>query len=94
MAIELVHETRSATEDNEQGRVTGWLPGRLSTAGPGAGAAAGQRRANDGIAAVFSSDLTRAAETALWAYPWSGDERLAEDGHAPCACRMDVPAVA
>ena len=30
MAIELVFETHSITEDNELGRATGWLPGRLS----------------------------------------------------------------
>jgi hypothetical protein len=30
MAIELVFETHSTTEDNERGRATGWLPGDLS----------------------------------------------------------------
>src|SRR5947207_3356498 len=30
----------------------------------------------------------------LWAYPWPGDQRLAEDGHTPGACRVDVPAAA
>jgi broad specificity phosphatase PhoE len=33
VAIELVFETHSMTEDNEQGRATGWLPGRLSQQG-------------------------------------------------------------
>jgi broad specificity phosphatase PhoE len=33
MAIELVFETHSTTEDNELGRATGWLPGRLSEQG-------------------------------------------------------------
>ena len=68
MAIELVFETHSTTEDNEQGRATGWLPGRLSQRGRTQARQLGQRRANDGIAAVFSSDLTRAAETASAAF--------------------------
>jgi broad specificity phosphatase PhoE len=29
--IEIVFETHSATEDNEAGRATGWLPGRQAT---------------------------------------------------------------
>jgi hypothetical protein len=33
VAIEVVFETHSITEDNEQGRATGWLPGRLSPRG-------------------------------------------------------------
>ena len=33
MAIELVFETHSTTEDNERGRATGWLPGWLSQQG-------------------------------------------------------------
>ena len=33
MAIKLVFETHSTTEDNEQGRATGWLPGQLSKQG-------------------------------------------------------------
>jgi hypothetical protein len=33
MAIEVVFETHSMTEDNERGRATGWLPGRLSEQG-------------------------------------------------------------
>ena len=33
MAIELVFETHSITVDNEEGRATGWWPGRLSDQG-------------------------------------------------------------
>jgi broad specificity phosphatase PhoE len=33
MAVQIVYETHSLTEDNEAGRATGWLPGRLSAAG-------------------------------------------------------------
>ena len=68
MAIELVFETHSTTEDNEAGRATGWLPGRLSPRGQMQARQPGQRRASDGITAVFSSDLTRAAQTAAIAF--------------------------
>jgi hypothetical protein len=68
MAIELVFETHSLTEDNEAGRATGWLPGRLSAHGREQARQLGERRRGDGIAAVFSSDLARAAETAAIAF--------------------------
>lgn len=71
MAIELVFETHSTTEDNERGRATGWLPGRLSEQGRVQARQLGQRRAGDRIAAVFSSDLARAAETASLAFAGS-----------------------
>ena len=41
----------------------GGLPGRLSDAGRSHAAALGQRRCNDGLAAIFVSDLERAIET-------------------------------
>ena len=68
MAIELVFETHSTSEDNERGRATGWLPGRLSPQGRVQARHLGQRRADDRIAAVFCSDLARAAETASLAF--------------------------
>jgi broad specificity phosphatase PhoE len=68
VAIELVFETHSITEDNEWGRATGWLPGRLSPRGRELARELGLRRRDDGIAAVFSSDLRRAAETATLAF--------------------------
>jgi len=71
MAIELVFETHSTTEDNERGRATGWLPGRLSEQGRVQARQLGQRRSDDRIAAVFSSDLARAAETASLAFAGS-----------------------
>jgi 2,3-bisphosphoglycerate-dependent phosphoglycerate mutase len=71
MGIEIVFETHSVTEDNEAGRATGWLPGRLSARGRELARALGQRRAGDGIAAVFSSDLRRAMETAEIAFAGS-----------------------
>jgi broad specificity phosphatase PhoE len=81
--LEIVYETHSMTTDNEQGIATGWLPGRLSEAGRGHARALGERRRNDGFAAVFASDLTRAVETAEIAFAGSGlevrlDPRLRE----------------
>jgi 2,3-bisphosphoglycerate-dependent phosphoglycerate mutase len=72
VAIELVFETHSTTEDNEMGRATGWLPGRLSEQGKLQARQLGQRRMGDGITAVFSSDLARAAQTAAAAFGESG----------------------
>ncbi len=68
VAIEVVFETHSITEDNERGFATGWLPGRLSERGRELASELGRRRRDDGIAAVFSSDLARAAETASIAF--------------------------
>jgi 2,3-bisphosphoglycerate-dependent phosphoglycerate mutase len=70
--IEIVFESHSTTEDNEAGRATGWLPGRLSAAGRAQAAELGERRRDDGISAVFSSDLGRAVETATIAFDGSG----------------------
>ncbi len=63
MTTEIVFETHSQTEDNEAGRATGWLPGRLSEQGRGLAVELGQRRRRDGIDAIFCSDLARARET-------------------------------
>jgi broad specificity phosphatase PhoE len=81
--IELVYETHSTTIDNETGRATGWLPGRLSETGRGLARALGERRKDDGLAVVFTSDLARALETAEIAFAGSGvpvreDSRLRE----------------
>ncbi len=57
MAIELVFQNYSTTVDNEQGHATGWLPGRLSQRGRLQARQLEQRSGNDGITAVFSSDL-------------------------------------
>lgn len=72
MAIEIVYETHSTTEDNEQGIATGWLPGRLSEVGRNNAVALGQRRRDDGLAAIFVSDLGRAVETVDVAFAGSG----------------------
>ena len=81
--VEIVFETHSITYDNEHGIATGWLHGELSPAGREAAAAMGERRRNDGIDAVFCSDLGRAVETANVAFGGTGipihqDPRLRE----------------
>jgi 2,3-bisphosphoglycerate-dependent phosphoglycerate mutase len=68
MAIEIVFETHALSEDNERGIATGWLPGRLSERGRANAADMGRRRRGDGISAVFTSDLRRAAQTAEIAF--------------------------
>ena len=68
MAVEVVFETHATTVDNEQGRATGWLPGELSGLGREQARELGRRRAGEAIAAVFSSDLARAVETATIAF--------------------------
>ena len=72
MAIEIVFETHSPTVDNDEGRATGWLPGELPPRGRELAAELGRRRRDDGIAAVFCSDLPRAAQTASIAFGPSG----------------------
>ena len=69
--IELVYESHSTTVDNEERRATGWLPGVLSEAGREQAQALGARRRDDGLDAVFSSDLARAVETARIAFEGS-----------------------
>lgn len=77
MAIELVFETHSTTVDNEEERATGWLPGELSEQGREQARQLGRRRENDGIAAVFCSDLARAVQTASVAFAGSAAESAA-----------------
>jgi broad specificity phosphatase PhoE len=81
--IELVYETHSLTLDNERGFATGWLPGELSAHGRELAGELGQRRRDDGITAVFTSDLRRAVETVEIAFagseiPIHQDARLRE----------------
>lgn len=68
MAIDIVFETHSISEDNEAGFASGWNHGRLSERGRLLAAELGDRRRDDGLAVVFSSDLRRAAETAEIAF--------------------------
>lgn len=83
MTVEIVYETHAITEDNENGIATGWLPGRLSDRGRVVAVELGERRRDDGLAAVFTSDLDRAVETARIAFagveiPVFQDPRLRE----------------
>ena len=83
VAVDVIYETHSITEDNERGIATGWLEGRLSERGRALAAELGRRRRNDGVDAVFSSDLGRAVETVEIAFagtdiPLRQDARLRE----------------
>jgi 2,3-bisphosphoglycerate-dependent phosphoglycerate mutase len=70
--VEVVFETHSTSEDNERGIATGWLGGKLSAKGRAQAAELGERRRNDGVDTVVSSDLNRAVETARIAFGGSG----------------------
>jgi broad specificity phosphatase PhoE len=72
MSVRIVFETHQTSEDNEAGIATGWLPGRLSELGRRQAHELGERRRQDGLAAVFSSDLRRAVETVELAFPEGG----------------------
>ena len=81
--LEIVFETHSTSEDNERGVATGWLPGRLSEYGKEQARALGERHRDDGLVAVYTSDLRRAVETAEIAFagtdlPIYRDARLRE----------------
>lgn len=83
MPITLVYETHAITTDNEAGIATGWLPGTLSARGRATAAELGLRRRDDGIEAIYVSDLARARETVAIAFGDAGipivvDDRLRE----------------
>lgn len=83
MSVAVVYETHSTSVDNERGIATGWLEGALSDAGRVQARRLGERRRNDGLAVVFTSDLGRATQTAEIAFagsdvPVSSDWRLRE----------------
>src|SRR5918911_302506 len=62
--LEIVFETHAWSVDNASGIATGWLPGRLSEYGKQQAKELGARRRDDGVSAVYTSDLARAVETA------------------------------
>ena len=83
MTVEIVFETHSLSTDNEAGIATGWLEGELSEEGRRLARQLGERRRNERIDAVFTSDLRRATETAELAFGDTGvpirrDARLRE----------------
>jgi 2,3-bisphosphoglycerate-dependent phosphoglycerate mutase len=82
METQIVFETHSISEDNENGIATGWRDGQLSARGHVLADELGARR-QDGLQAVFTSDLGRAVETARIAFaqtsiPILADWRLRE----------------
>jgi 2,3-bisphosphoglycerate-dependent phosphoglycerate mutase len=68
MHVDVIFETHSTTEDNENGIATGWNAGRLSSTGREQARQLGARRRNDGLSAIFTSDLERALETVRIAF--------------------------
>jgi 2,3-bisphosphoglycerate-dependent phosphoglycerate mutase len=83
MSVSVVFETHSTSVDNENGIATGWLQGALSATGREQAEELGERRRDDGLAIVFTSDLHRAVETAEIAFagsaiPIERDRRLRE----------------
>jgi broad specificity phosphatase PhoE len=68
MPIQIVYETHSISEDNEDGFASGWRHSRLSPRGRELAIELGKRRWHDGIDTVFTSDLGRARETAEIAF--------------------------
>jgi len=83
VSTQLVFETHSTSVDNERGIATGWLQGELSATGREQALLLGQRRRDDGVDLVVSSDLRRAVETAELAFAGSAitvrhDRRLRE----------------
>jgi 2,3-bisphosphoglycerate-dependent phosphoglycerate mutase len=72
LSVEIVFEKHSTTVDNEAGIATGWADGELSERGRQQAKELGERRADDGLTAVFTSDLGRAVETAAIAFGGSG----------------------
>ncbi|WP_406347316.1 histidine phosphatase family protein [Streptomyces sp. NBC_00648] len=68
MPIRLVYGTHATTTGNETGTATGSLPGVLSPTGRRQACELGDRRRNDNIAAVLTSDLHRAVDTARIAF--------------------------
>jgi len=83
MAVDLIYETHSTTTHNEAGIATGWLPGELSETGRQQARALGERRRDEDLAAVISSDLRRAVQTVDLAFdgtdiPRYEDARLRE----------------
>jgi broad specificity phosphatase PhoE len=83
VALRIVYETHAITTDNEAGIATGWFPGRLSERGRDTARELGGRRREDGIDAIYVSDLERALETVRIAFagtdiPVHVDARLRE----------------
>ena len=70
--VEIVFETHATTIDNERWIASGWRDGKLAVAGRRQAKELGERWSTDRLAAVFTSDLTHAAETARIAFSGRG----------------------
>lgn len=68
MPTQIIFETHSTTEDNEAGIASGWKDCLLSETGRQQSVELGNRRRDNGIQAVFTSDLRRAIDTAEIAF--------------------------
>ena len=64
----LVFETHATSLDNEAGVASGWFDAALSPTGEEQARTLGVRRRGDDLAAIFCSDLARAARTAEIAF--------------------------
>jgi broad specificity phosphatase PhoE len=71
VGIAVVVETHSTSVDNERGIASGWNDPPLSAVGRTQAGELGERRRDDGLAAVFASDLLRARETVEVAFAGS-----------------------
>jgi broad specificity phosphatase PhoE len=83
VAVQLRYETHCVTPDNAAGVMSGWLDPELSAAGREAAAELGERYRDERLAAVYTSDLRRATQTAELAFagramPIIADRRLRE----------------
>lgn len=67
-SVTIAFETHSTTTDNERWIASGWLDGELSPLGRRQAKELGERCTEDELAAVFCSDLGRAAETGRIAF--------------------------
>jgi 2,3-bisphosphoglycerate-dependent phosphoglycerate mutase len=72
VSVDVLYETHSLTEDNEAGRATGWLDGRLAARGRELARELGERHRADPPHAAFTSDLGRSLETVAIAFGGTG----------------------
>lgn len=70
--VAIVFETHATSTDNERWIASGWRDSRLSRSGRRQAQELGERRASDELAAVLTSDLSRAAETTRIAFGGRG----------------------
>jgi broad specificity phosphatase PhoE len=84
MVVHLIYETHSRTIDNERGIATGWLQGELSASGRDFAVELGQRWQDSQLAAVYTSDLRRAVQTAQIAFADRGVQVISDGRLREC----------